>query len=105
MPIADDEIERIVVRLLKEISGRRTIDLDNLIGQEVGIYGGDTALLLERLEHEFEIDLEPLLDQYAIILKPSWIDKLMGKHTGLRIYDFTVRTLVKFIRESRRQHT
>ena len=43
-------IEEQVIAALKRVSGRREISLSQLIGRDVGIYGGDGVELVNELE-------------------------------------------------------
>lgn len=96
-------LEDKLVSILKQFSGWRQIDLDALIGRDIGIYGGDSIDLLYKLEDEFKVDLNPLVDKYAIPLKPTWIDKIVGRKSGSFVSDVSARELIDYVRQPGKQ--
>lgn len=55
-----------VLKRLHEQSGRRLPDgADKLIGAEHGVIGGDSIELIEQLEEDYGVALQPFVDQRA----------------------------------------
>ena len=90
-------IEEQVIAALQRVSGRREISLSQLIGRDVGIYGGDGVELLNELEELFGVDLDPLMQEETHYLPPRWFDRLLGRERGPPSVDVTVRRLIDFI--------
>jgi hypothetical protein len=94
----DDSLEEQVITVLKGISGRREVGLDQMVGRDVGIYGLDGVEVLLELEELFGVDLDPLMRAETHHLPRRWIDRLLGREQGPPIVDLTVRRLIDFIR-------
>ena len=92
------ELEEAIVSVLKDFSGRSVIDVDEMIGRDLGIRGGDGVQILYELEERFKIDLEPLIQSSTTYLPPSWLDRLRGRKHVLPTADVSVRELVCYIR-------
>lgn len=98
MPIANEQdLEEQVISILKNISGAKTITVDQMIGRDVGIYGGDGVEAVEELEEKFGIDLDPLIQAHTQFLPPRWFDRLRGRKHGPPNADLTVRELIDYI--------
>jgi hypothetical protein len=99
-----ESLEEQVISILRGISGARTIDLDQMISRDVGIYGLDGVMAVEALEEQFGIDLDPLINAHTNFLPPRWFDRLRGRTHGPPNADLTVRELVDYIAsETRRE--
>lgn len=97
-------LEEEIVLVLKKYSSRGTIAHDQLIGRDVGIYGGDGVQILYELEDRFKVDLKPLIDSVTVFRPPNWLDRLRGRKEGPAHADLTVGQLIEYIvNETRRQ--
>jgi hypothetical protein len=67
-----------------------------LIGQEIGLNGGDSVQFLDELEDRFGVSLEPLVQGKIIRDPPSSIRRLL-ELPGRQISDFTVAELVDYL--------
>lgn len=92
-----ERLEEQVISILRDISGARTIALDQMISRDVGIYGLDGVVALEALEEEFGINLDPLIKAHTNFLPPRWFDRLRGRKHGPPNADLTIRELVDYI--------
>jgi hypothetical protein len=98
---SEGSLEEQVIAVLKRFSGRREIGIDQMIGRDVGIYGGDGVEILYELEELFGVDLAPLMREEAYYLPPRWIDRFLGREQGPPNVDLTVRRLIDFIGANR----
>lgn len=107
MPIdLEQDFEHETIAILRHYSGRRTIELDQMLGRDIGIYGSDGVQIADEIEETFEVDLDPLIEAHKIFRPPTWWDRLMGRKHGPPSSDMTVRTLVDYIAsECRRRST
>jgi hypothetical protein len=98
MPVVKAQnLELEIVSILKNISGRSTIDLSDWISRDIGIYGGDGIQLLYELEEKFGVDLNPLIEAHTVYPPPGWWGRLLRKkHAGAHT-DMTVKELVEYI--------
>jgi hypothetical protein len=99
MPVGRQEhVTEQVLTTLREFLPRTTpLDRDKLIGAGLGITGWDSIDLIERLEHDFQLDLRPLVDANTVHLKPRLIDRLLGREHGPPDADVTVGQLIDYI--------
>lgn len=97
----EDGLAEQVIAVLNRFSGRREIGLDQMIGREVGINGGDGVELLYELEEMFAVDLDPLMQAEMHYLPPRWIDRMLGRVHGPPNVDLTVRRLIEYIGANR----
>lgn len=99
MPVGvPPSLEAEIVGIVKWIAGRKTVELDQLIGRDVGIYGGDGVELLDELEERYGVPLDRLIKQHRTFLPPRWFDRLLGRSQGPANVDLTVRQLIDYIR-------
>ena len=98
---SEGSLEEQVIAVLKRFSGRREIGIDQMIGRDVGIYGGDGVEILSELEELFGVDLAPLMREETYYLPPRWIDRFLGREQGPPNVDLTVRRLIDFIGANR----
>lgn len=98
---SEGSLEEQVIAVLKRFSGRREIGLDQMIGRDVGIYGGDGVEILYELEELFGVDLDPLMREETHYLPPRWIDRVLGREQGPPNVDLTVRRLIEFLGANR----
>ena len=87
-----------VILVLKSYSGKREIELDQMLYRDIGIYGGDGVEIADDLEDAFNVDLEPLIKQHTRVLPAGWLRRLLGK-PGPSYTDMTVRELIDYIAE------
>lgn len=98
MPVNDQmAVEADIIALLKDVSGRKSVHSDQMIGRDIGIYGSDGILILELVEEKFDLDLSPLVDTYTKYLSPTWWDRLRGRAHGPAVADLMVRDLVQYV--------
>ncbi len=98
MPVEDAKsLEEEIISILKRYSGRRTVELDQMIARDVGIYGGDGVEIANELEEIYKIDLDPLIQAHTTFLPPNWFDRLRGRKHGPPNADLTVRELIDYI--------
>lgn len=98
MPLKSGEaLEEKIMSFLKGFSGRPVVELDQFIGRDIGIHGGDGVQILYELEEKFGVDLNPLIDSVTVYSPPSWFDRLCGRAHGPPAADVTVRQLVEYI--------
>lgn len=100
----DGSLEEQVIAVLKRFSGRREIDLDQLIGRDIGISGGDGVEILYELEELFGVDLDPLMQAEMHYLPRRWIDRVLGREHGPPDVDLTARRLIEFIDANRAEN-
>lgn len=102
MSISDwSALENEVISILSRYSAKRSIQMDQMIGRDLGINGLDGVEIVEELQDGFAIDLSPLIKSHESFRPPRWIDKLQGKKVGPAETDFTVRELIEFIGRER----
>ena len=98
MPVENEPtLAKEIISILKDYSGRKAIELDQMIGRDVGINGSDGVLILYELEERFGVDLNPLVEAHTSFLPPTWFDRLRGRKHGPPNADLTVRQLIDFI--------
>lgn len=98
MPIDDHAtVETRIVSLIRDVSGRKTINTEQMISKDVGVYGWDGILLAERIEEIFDLDLEPLVEINTTFLPPTWWDRLRGRTHGARYTDMKIKDLVEYV--------
>jgi hypothetical protein len=97
MPLGYSDVEIATLALLRDYSGKKTVNPDQMINRDIGIYGWDGILILEELEEKFDLDLQPLVDSVTTYLPPTWWDKLRGRTRGSRVTDLTVRELIDYV--------
>ena len=98
MSIADRaKIEDDIISLIKRVSGCKHVDMDQMIGRDVGVYGFDGILLAEEVEEMFDVDLNPLIEVHTTYLPPNWWDRLIGRKQGPRSTDVRVRELIDYV--------
>jgi hypothetical protein len=106
MPVENDPtLAQEVISILKDYSGRKSIELDQMIVRDVGINGSDGVLILYDLEERFGVDLNPLVEAHTTFLPPNWFDRLRGREHGPRRADLTVRQLIEFIEAGTAEET
>jgi hypothetical protein len=99
MSVGDNvRIDCDVLELMKRISGRSQILLDQLVGEQVGIYGTDSVILLNELEKMYGIDLSPMVERHTRILPLSWWDHVLWRRQGKSVADLTVGELIDYVK-------
>jgi hypothetical protein len=89
--------ERIIAIIRSFVGPHVLVTHDKLVGQDLGISGGDSVEFLDELEINFEIDLDKLVLQSTFHSEPSWIGRLLGKKEGRAVADLTVGELIRYI--------
>jgi hypothetical protein len=97
MSLGYPDIESTTLTLLRNYSGKTTVNPDQMINKDLGIDGWDGILILEELEEIFKLDLRPLIDSVTTYLPPTWWDKLRRRTRGARVADLTVRDLIDYV--------
>lgn len=90
-------IDTDIVYIIKNISGRKEVQLDHFICKDVGIYGLDGVIIIEEVEERFDLDLSQFIEENTVFLPRSWWDRLLRRPHGPRITDVRVRDLVDYV--------
>lgn len=100
MPVDDlAEIEAGIFRFLKDVSGKKVVHSEQMIGRDIGIRGADGIIIVELVEEKFDLDLSPLVDAHTRHLPPTWWGRLWGREHGPAVADCRVRDLVDYVME------
>lgn len=98
MPVNNErQIESGIIGLIRDVTGRQSVHLEEMIGQDIGVHGSDGILLVEMVEDRFDLDLSPLIDANTKFLPPTWWDRLRGRTHGPPVADVKVRELVEYV--------
>lgn len=98
MPLGDPlTIESSIISIIQDVSGRKSVQRDQMIGEDIGVYGSDGILLLELIEEKFDLDLSPFVQAHTKFLPPSWWDRFRGRPHGPPVADAKVVDLVDYV--------
>lgn len=92
-------VESRVLDLAQRYSGKKVISLDQMLSKDLGIEGWEGIDIIQDLEEEFELDLDPLMQSVTWYLPPRWWDRLLGRTHGARVTDVKVRDLIAYVVE------
>lgn len=92
-------VESRIIELIKNYSGKKDILPDHLMNKDLEIEDWEGIDILQDIEEEFELDLDPLMQSVTWYLPPTWWDKLLGRAQGARVTDLKVRELIAYVVE------
>lgn len=97
MPVNRDVVESHIISLIKEVSGRKVIHSDHLIGKDVGVYGWDGILLAEKIEEIFDLNLQAFIKSRTVQGPATWWDRIRGRTHGTAHADMRIKDLIDYV--------
>lgn len=99
MSIDFSDVEVRIISVARRYYGRKDINIDQMMNKDLGIEGWDGIDIIQEIEEEFDLDLDPLMKSVTWYLPPTWWDKLLGRTRGARVTDLKLRELIAYVVE------